>query len=201
MGEMVNFLYGQIFIGSGLEQFFGRPFVAVHDLHDFRIAAVHARAVAHFIHGFAVAIEAEERSFRLVIGRKGKVLFLFRLRCSGNRLCLFGLCGRSDFFPHIVLNVFRPYFLDLVRHNIKERQLARIIFRFVPSGHIFLSFCKRQAGGARAELSVVVFRLGKFQLFSVFNENPPVFLKKDNFVSLLDAELLPDCARKGELTA
>ena len=132
---MVNFLYGQIFVGSGLEQLFGSPFVAVHDLHDCRIAAVHARAVAHFVHGFAVAVETEERSFRFVVCRKGKLLMLFRLRHNGSRLRLFGLCGRSGFLPHVVLNVFRPYFLDLVRHYVEQRQLARIVCLLAPSGH------------------------------------------------------------------
>lgn len=121
MGEMVDFLYGQIFVGSGLEQLFGSPLVAVHDLHDCRVAAVHARAVAHFVHGFAVAVDAEERSLRSVVCRKGKLLMLFRLR----RNCLFFRCRGYDFgngfFPHVVLNVFRPYFLDLVRHYVEQR--------------------------------------------------------------------------------
>lgn len=121
MSEMVNFLYGQILVGSGLEQLFGSPFIAVHDLHDCRIAAVHARAVAHFVYGVPVAVEAEERSLRLVICRKGKPLMLFRLR--RNRL-LFRCRGYdfgNGFLPHVVLNVFRPYFLDLVRHRVEQR--------------------------------------------------------------------------------
>ena len=80
MGEMVNFLYGQPGVGSVLEQFFRRPFFAVSDLHDFRIATVHTRAVAHFVHGFAAAVDAKECSLRSVVCRKGKSLFLFRLR-------------------------------------------------------------------------------------------------------------------------
>ena len=121
MGEMVNFLYGQIIVGSGLEQLFGSPLVAVHDLHDCRVAAVHARAVAHFVHGFAIAVEAEEGSFRLVVCRKGKLLMLFRFRHNGSRLRLFCLCGGNGFLPHVVLNIFRPYFLDLVRHRVEQR--------------------------------------------------------------------------------
>ncbi|WP_300908566.1 hypothetical protein [uncultured Desulfovibrio sp.] len=139
MSEMVNFLYGQILVRSGLKQLFGRSLFTVKELHDFRIATVHTRTVAHFIHGFAVAVEAEERSFRLVVCRKGKLLMLFRLRHNGSRLRLFGLCGRSGFFPHVVLNVFRPYFLDLVRHYVEQRQLARIVCLLAPSGHAFLS--------------------------------------------------------------
>lgn len=161
MGEMVDFLYGQIFVGSGLEQLFGSPFVAVHDLHDCRIAAVHARAVAHFIHGITVAVEAEERSFRLVVCRKGKLLMLFRLR----RNRLFFRCRGYDFgetfLPHVVLNVFRPYFLDLVRHYVEQRQLARIVCLLAPSGHASVLVWRtgrRREGG----LPVIVFRLGEF---------------------------------------
>lgn len=136
MGEMVNFLYGQIFVGSILEQLFGSPLVAVHDLHDCRVAAVHARTVAHFVHGFAIAVEAEERSFRFAVCRKGKRLMLFRLR----RNRLFFRCRRYDFgngfLSHVVLNVFRPYFLNLVRHYVEQRILARIICLFAPSGHV-----------------------------------------------------------------
>nr|WP_241160133.1 hypothetical protein [Desulfovibrio sp. ZJ369] len=200
MGEMVDFLYGQIVVIAGLKQLFGRPFVAVHDLHDFRIAAVHARAVAHFIHGFAVAVDAEERSFRLVVCRKGKALMLFRLRHNGSRLRLFSLCGGNGFLPHVVLDVFRPYFLDLRRHYIEERQLARIVCLLAPSGHV--SVLVWRTGRRRmVGLPVIVFRLGEFQLFSVFNKNPPVFLKENNLVPFLDAELLPDFAGKRELAA
>ena len=71
---MVNFLYGQVLVGSGLKQLFRRSFIAVHDLHEVRVTAVHTRAVAHFVHGFAVAVDTEERSFRLLC-RKGKALF------------------------------------------------------------------------------------------------------------------------------
>lgn len=120
MGELVNFLYGQISVGSGLKQFFRRSLFAIHDLHDFWIAAVHARAVAHFVHGVSIAVDTEKRSFRLVICRKGKPLVcLFWLR--GSRLffrCLGDDFG-NGFLPHVVLNVFRPYFFNLARHHVK----------------------------------------------------------------------------------
>ena len=108
------------------------------------------------------------------------------------------------FLPHVVLNVFFPYFLDLVRHEVEERQLAGIVRLLAPSGHAFPSLSEGREGGAifvALFLPAGMFIRGEFQFFSVFNENPPVFFKKDNLVPFLDAELLPDFAGERELTA
>ena len=135
MSELGNFLYGQIVVRPIFKQFFGRSFFTVKELHDGRVGAVHAGAVLQLIYGIAPSIDAKA-SFVPVICGEGKRLFcpcrfrldflLFfqlRLRRDGNGLLLFDSCcgGRDTFHPHVVLNVFRPYFLDLVRHRVEQR--------------------------------------------------------------------------------
>ena len=163
MSEMGNFLYGQIVVGSSLIQLFRRPFFAVNELHDVRGTAVHAGAVFQRVNGIALSVDAKALHGGLIIYREGKRHFLprrFRLtrflffrfrpqRYGGSGLFLFCLaCGGSIFLPHIVLNVFRPYLFDLVRHRVEQRQLAGIVCLFAPSGHVFLSLSERREGGA-----------------------------------------------------
>ena len=163
MSELGNFLYGQIVVGSGFKQFFGRSFFTVKELHDGRVGAVHAGAVLQLIYGITPSIDAKA-SFVPVICGEGKRLFCpcrFRLpflffyrfhlqRHGRNSLFLFNLCrGSGDtFLPHVVLNVFFPYFLDLVRHEVEERQLAGIVCLLAPSGHAFPSLSERREGDA-----------------------------------------------------
>ena len=216
MSEMENFLYGQIVVGSGLKQFFRRSFFTVNALYDVRIGAVHAGAVLQLIYGIAPSIDAKA-SFVPIICREGKRLFFpcrfrlafllflqFRLRRDGNGLFLFNLCcGDGDtFLPHIVLNVFRPYFFDLVRHHVEQRQLARIVSLLAPSGHVLPSLSERREGGANGYALVLpagMFIRGELQFFSVFNENPPVFLKKNNLVSRIHIELSADFSGNRDL--
>ena len=110
--------------------------------------------------------------------------------------------GRDTFLPHVVLNVFFPYFLDLVRHEVEERQLAGIVCLLAPSGHAFPSLSERREDGAMlAALSLPagMFIRGEFQLFSVFNVNPPIFFKKDNLVSRLHVESFTDFSGNRDL--
>lgn len=100
----------------------------------------------------------------------------------------------ETFLPHVVLNVFRPYFLDLVRHYVEQRQLARIVCLLAPSGHAFPSLYQKTGRRREGGLPVIVFRLGEFQLFGVINDHSPVMFIEDNLVPFLDAELLPDFA-------
>lgn|GEM_PF-2478762 len=175
MSELGNFLYGQVVISSGLKQFFRCPFFTVKELHDGRVGAVHAGAVLQLIYGIAPSIDAKA-SFVPVICGEGKRLFCpcrFRLpflffyrfhlqRHGRNSLFLFNLCcGSGDtFLPHIVLNVFFPYFLDLVRHYVEERQLAGIVCLLAPSGHAFPSLSERREGGAM--LAALILPAGMF---------------------------------------
>ncbi|WP_459577577.1 hypothetical protein [Bilophila wadsworthia] len=205
MSELGNFLYGQIVVRPIFKQFFGRSFFTVKELHDGRVGAVHAGAVLQLIYGIATSIDAKA-SFVPVICGEGKRLFcpcrfllvcllFFQLRLwrDGNGLFLLNLCsgGRDTFLPHVVLNVFFPYFLDLVRHEVEEQQLAGIVRLLAPSGHVFPSLSERREGGAMLAALLPpagMFIRGEFQFFSVFNENPPVFFKKDNLVSRLHIE-------------
>ena len=59
MGELENFLYGQIVVRSGLKQFFRRSFFTVNALYDVRVGAVHAGAVLQLIYGIAPSIDAK----------------------------------------------------------------------------------------------------------------------------------------------
>lgn len=168
MSELGNFLYGQIVVGSGFIQLFRLPFFAVNELHDVQVGAVHAGAVLQLIYEIALSIHAKASLVPIVCG-EGKRLFLprrfrscrFRLalffvfrfrpqRCGGNGLFLFCLYygGGNALLPHVVLNVFRPYLLDLVRHCVEQRQLAGIVCLLAPSGHTFLSLSERREGGA-----------------------------------------------------
>ena len=162
MSELGNFLYGQIVVRPIFKQFFGRSLFTVKELHNGRVGAVHTRAVAHFVHGIAPSIDAKA-SFVPVICGEGKWLFCpcrfrldfllffqFSLRRDGNGLFLFNLCCGSGnvFLPHVVQNVFFPYFLDLVRHEVEERQLAGVVSLLAPSGHAFPSLSERREGGA-----------------------------------------------------
>ncbi|WP_291447687.1 hypothetical protein [Desulfovibrio sp.] len=162
MGEMGKFLYGQIVVGSSLIQLFRRPFFAVDELHDVRVAAVHAGAVFQLVNGIAVSVDAEALHGRRIICGKRHFFprrfrltrFLFFLlrpqRHGGSGLFLFCLyCGgRNVFLPHVVLNIFFPYLLDLVHHYVEQRQLAGIVCLLAPSGHTFLSLSERREGGA-----------------------------------------------------
>lgn len=138
MSEMRKFLYGQVAVGGIRIQLFRCPFFAVHDLYDFRVAAVHAGAVFQFINGIAIPVDAKAfDGSRIICGERKGVRFpsrfrltpfiFFRLRCG------FG----STFIPHVVLNVFRPYLLDLACHCVEQRQLADIAFSSF--GHNFSS--------------------------------------------------------------
>lgn len=121
------------------------------------------------IYGIALSIHAKAFHGVPIVCGEGKRLFLprrfrscrFRLtlffffrfrqqRHGGNGLFLFCLsCGVGNaFLPHVVLNVFRPYLLDLVRHRVEQRQLAGIVCLLAPSGHAFLSLSERREGGA-----------------------------------------------------
>ena len=163
MSEMGKFLYGQIIVGSDLIQLFRRSFFTVNDLHDVQVGAVHTGAVFQFINGIALSVDAKALHGGLIVYREGKRHFLprrFRLprflvfrfrpqRHGGSGLFLFCLyCGGSIFLPHVVLNVFRPYLLDLVRHRVEQRQLAGIVCLLAPSGHVFLSLSERREGSA-----------------------------------------------------
>ena len=206
MGELGNFLYGQIVVRPIFKQFFGCSFFTVKELHDGRVGAVHAGAVLQLIYGIAPSIDTKASLVPVICG-EGKRLFCpcrFRLpflffyrfhlqRHGRNSLFLFNprYGGRDTFLPHVVLNVFYPYFLDLVRHEVEERQLAGIVCLLAPSGHVFPSLSERREGGAiftALFLPAGMFIRGEFQFFSVFNENPPVFFKKDNLVSRLHIE-------------
>ena len=147
MGEMVNFLYGQPGVGSVLEQFFRRPFFAVSDLHDFRIATVHTRAVAHFVHGFAAAVDAKECSLRSVVCRKGKSLFLFRLR--RNRLFFRGRerlppACRPECFPPVFLRSGSPS--RRTANTGENRLLVCAVWPCVPI--LYQKTGRRREGGA-----------------------------------------------------
>lgn len=146
MGEMGNFLYGQVVVRSGLKQFFGRSLFTVNELCDVRVGAVHAGAVLQLVHGIAPAVDAEASLVPVICGEEKRLFFprrfrlllffyRFRHRYNGSGLFLFDLFrgGRNGFLPHVVLNVFRPYFFDLVRHHVEQRQLAGIVL--APSGH------------------------------------------------------------------
>ena len=166
---MGNFLYGQIVVRSGFKQFFGCSFFTVMHLHDVQVGAVHAGAVLQLIYGIAPSIHAKVFHGAPIVCGEGKRLFLprrfrscrFRLalffvfrfhpqRCGRNGLFLFCLYygGGNALLPHVVLNVFRPYLLDLVRHRVEQRQLAGIVCLLAPSGHTFLSLSERREGGA-----------------------------------------------------
>lgn len=134
MSEMGNFLYGQIVVGSSLIQLFRRPFFAVDELHDVQVGAIHAGAVFQRVNGIALSVGPKALYGGLIVYREGKRHFLprrFRLtlflffrfrpqRRGGNGLFLFCLyCGGSMALPHVVLNVFRPYLFDLVRHRVE----------------------------------------------------------------------------------
>lgn len=83
MGEVGNFLYGQIIVRSSLEQLFGSPFSTVMKLHDVRVGAVHAGAVLHPIDGIPLSVDAKASLVPVICG-EGKRLFLmcqFRLAC------------------------------------------------------------------------------------------------------------------------
>lgn len=163
MSEMGKFLYGQIVVGSSLIQLFRRPFFAVDELHDVRVTAVHAGAVFQLVNGVAVSVDAEAlHGRRIICGErhffprrfrlKRFLFFRFRLqRHGGSGLFLFCLycVGGNVFLPHVVLNVFRPYLLDLGRHRVEQRQLAGIGCLFAPSGHSPWSLLARRGSGAR----------------------------------------------------
>lgn len=162
MGELGNFLYGQKVVRPILKQFFRCPFFTVKELHDVQVGAVHAGAVLQLIYGIAPAVDAKAFLAPVICG-EGKrrffpcrfrlVFFLFfcsSFRRDGNGLFLFNLCCGSGnaFFPHVILNVFFPYFFDLVRHYVEERQLAGVVSLLVPSGHAFPSLSERREGDA-----------------------------------------------------
>lgn len=132
MCEMGNFLYGQIVVGSGLIQLFRVSLVSVDDLHDGRVAAVHAGAVLQRVHGIAVSVDAKALHGRPIVCGEGHffprrfrltllLFFRLRLRPGGSGLFLFSLCDGSGnaFLPQVVLNAFFPYFFDLVRHDVE----------------------------------------------------------------------------------
>ena len=216
MGKIRNFLYGQVVISSGLKQFFRCSFFTVKELHDVRVGAVHAGTVLQLIYGIAPSIDAKASLVPFACG-KGKGLLLprrfrlpfiffyrFHLQRHG-RNSLFNLCcgDGNVFLPHIVLNVFFPYFFDLVRHYIEERQLAGIVCLLAPSGHAFPSLSERREDGAMLAALILpagMFIRSEFQLFSVFNENPSVFLKKNNLVSRSHIEFCADGDRERDLS-
>ena len=216
MSELGNFLYSQIVVRPIFKQFFGRSFFTVKELHDGRVGAVHAGAVLQLIYGITPSIDAKA-SFVPVICGEGKRLFCpgrfrlsylffyrFHLQRHG-RNSLFNLCcgDGNVFLPHIVLNVFFPYFFDLVRHCVEERQLAGIVCLLAPSGHAFPSLSERREDGAMLAALILpagMFIRSEFQLFSVFNENPSVFLKKNNLVSRSHIEFCADGDRERDLS-
>ena len=132
MSELGNFLYSQIVVRPIFKQFFGRSFFTVKELHDGRVGAVHAGAVLQLIYGITPSIDAKA-SFVPVICGEGKRLFCpgrfrlsylffyrFHLQRHG-RNSLFNLCcgDGNVFLPHIVLNVFFPYFFDAMANQIE----------------------------------------------------------------------------------
>ena len=119
MGEVGNFLYGQIIVRSSLEQLFGSPFSTVMKLHDVRVGAVHAGAVLQLIYGIAPSLDAKASVVPVICG-EGKRLFLprrfrldfllffqLRLRRDGNGLFLQLSSGSAaNVKPELVLEAY-----------------------------------------------------------------------------------------------
>lgn len=143
MSESGQLLNGQKLVAILSEQLFRGEAIAVHELHQIEIAAVHPCAAGHGINGHALCV-LSKRTGRLVrekiadgASSRSRPGFRYRFRSRSGHRGRFGL--RSSLLLKVGLNIFFAYLLNLIGHEVEQSELSGVVGLFAASRHeIFL---------------------------------------------------------------